>query len=173
MSIIAEALKKAQETAVKRTVPLQPVKKTKKRNSHLYSIIVVCVLLLFSGVILFSFLRPGPIETNTEEKISGKSVPEKLTSKPESPSYARETIAEKEEKKIIAPKPLAIIGTEDITKRIQLNGIMYTPGKPLVVINDNIWAEGDTVSGFKILRIEENSVKVASNGQEFIIKLKR
>ena len=123
MSIIAEALKKAQETSVKKRIPLQPVEKTKKRKPHLYSIIAVCVLLLFSGVVVFSFFRPDLVETNTEEKVSGSTEPENLVSKPESPPYTAETQALKEEKKIIAPKPPARIRAADITKRIQLNGI--------------------------------------------------
>ena len=173
MSIIAEALKKAQESSAKRRVPPQPVEKTKKRKSYFFSVIAVCVLLLFSGVVVFSFFRPYLIETNTEENIYDSARPEKLASKSENLPRAAETQALKKEKKITAPKPHAIIGTADIAERIQLNGIMYTPKRPLAVINDNIWAEGDTVSGFKILRIEKNSVKVASNGQEFIVRLKR
>ncbi|NQU95854.1 MAG: hypothetical protein HQ549_06505 [Candidatus Omnitrophica bacterium] len=176
MSIIAEALKKAQETSAKTIVPQpvkQPVKTTKKHNSRLYGIIVVCVLLLFSGVVVFSFLNPGIIKTNTEERIYDSPAPGKMASKTEDPPSMSETVVEKEENKINALKSPGRIGTADITERLQLNGIMYTPGKPLVVINDNVWAEGDTVSGFKILKIEENSVKVASNGQEFIIRLKR
>ena len=50
---------------------------------------------------------------------------------------------------------------------------MYTPKKPLAVINSNIWGIGDVVNDFKIVEIKEDSVKVMAESQEFVIKLKK
>lgn len=170
MSIISEALKKAQDTSVKFKIPHSKVSRgkiphegTKRSKSHAYSIIVVCVFLLFSVVVFFFFSQPTPIPSVDSKNFTIE--PAKDT------PHAAQASVKKEE--IMAPAQRVKLVPQDIKSRMDLNGIMYTPGRPLVVINDNIWAEGDTVSGFQILKIEENSVKVSSNGQEFIIRLKR
>lgn len=69
-----------------------------------------------------------------------------------------------------SPPPLTLAV---VNKAIDLDGIMYTPKKPLAIINGGVWGEGDYIGKFKISKIEKDFVKITSEGQEFIIRLRR
>ena len=175
MSIIVEALKKAQES-LKTTLPsgredtspplwLQ-VRKPKIKK-HITAWVIASFLLL--AVLSFYFLNHNlikeilPTSPPADDSVALKEEAEK-------PSYMVRPI-EEENLPIIPSSPsLTFSGVKE---PIDLNGIMYTPERPLAIINGSVLGEGDYIDKFKISKIEKDSVKITSEGQEFIIKLKR
>lgn len=53
-----------------------------------------------------------------------------------------------------------------------LNGIMYIDGSPRAIINDSMVGVGDAVSGARVLKIEKRNVVLQHNGAEVILDLK-
>ena len=53
----------------------------------------------------------------------------------------------------------------------QLNGIMFSSVNPTAVLNDIIVSPGDTVSGFKVIKISPKSVEVSDNFNTFKLEL--
>ena len=167
MSIITDALKKNQApraTELKKTYPEakkeNPVilKKSKKN--------LVVVLIVFLGGLLVYFSYYYTVTTPQAKRYL---VPPKTYSQEYQKSMELPFVVEPvEKKKVVSALPL-----NSIDKIVNLNGIMYTPERPLVVINDSIWTEGDSVQGFLISEIGKDFVKVSQDGQEFILRLKR
>lgn len=60
----------------------------------------------------------------------------------------------------------AASGLSDIT----LQGIMYSPGASAVVINKDIYREGDYIGKYHIKKIDQNSVTLENDGKEYFIK---
>jgi len=163
VSIIAEALKKAQKSSSEgRSVEIPAPRK--KRGVRVYAIFAA------SGTALLLFILALSLSVRTllKEYKTAKKAPS------ESPSYALKADEIKREE-IAEPAPIlpAFITLAEVNKEIKVSGIMYTPQKPLVVINDSIWCEGDTVGKFKIIKIERDLIKVDSDGREFTVRLKR
>ena len=163
MSIIAEALKKAQKSSPggrSRKIPAS----RKERRARVYAIFAASGTALLLLILALSLLGRALLkEYKTAKKASTGS-----------PSYALKADEVKQEE--IAKSAFllpAFITLAEVNEEIKVSGIMYTPQKPLVVINDSIWCEGDTVGKFKITKIEKDFIKVDSSGREFIVKLKR
>lgn len=179
MSVIAEALKKAQDTArrkaspskktdIKEPKPIKPPTGKRSRPFYIYAIPLLVLVLLFSVVFVFYFLRqnrveiPEVIEVEVIEEVKEKEpVLEAQLENPAPQDFSPAAM--------LAPS----LTLDEVKESIHLNGIMYTPEKPLAVINNSIWAEGEIIGRFKISEIGEDFVKVVSNGEEFVIKLKR
>jgi len=176
MSIISDALKKAREAskentaqkeeetalAVEQTEPGEAPLRMSLPRFYMYGGIAVSGVLLFSGLLLFSFTRQTPVKEEAAAEKPSYVVPASATAKrEEAPKPAADTSA-----------PAPVTSTE-VSKAINLNGIMYTPKKALAVINDSIWAVGDCIGKFKIQEIGKDFVKVVSGRQEFEVKLKR
>ena len=187
MSIIVEALKKAQGS-LKTTFPSRredtspppglEVRKSKIKK-HITVWVVTSFLLL--AVLSFYFLSHNliketlPTSLPTDDSVALKEEVEK-------PSYALGPI-EKETPPIISSLPIISspspvtpspsLTFSEVKELIDLKGIMYTPEKPRALINGSVLDEGDYMGKFKISKIEKDSIKVISEGQEFIIKLKR
>lgn len=167
MSIITDALKKNQPpraTEFKKNHPRvkkeNPVilKKSKKN--------LVVALLVFLGGLLFYFSYYYAV---TMPQAKHYLTPPIIYNQEYQKSTELPFVVEPVEKKrVVSPVTL-----NSVDKIVNLNGIMYTPKRPLVVINDSIWAEGDSVKGFLISEIGEDFVKISQDGQEFILKLKR
>ena len=51
-----------------------------------------------------------------------------------------------------------------------LQGIIYSPGGSQVVINNEVYKEGDNVEGYKVKKINAYGVIFEKNGEEFILK---
>ena len=51
-----------------------------------------------------------------------------------------------------------------------LQGIMYSPRGSQVIINNEVFQEGDTVAGYKIKKIDAYKVIFEKNGEEFVLK---
>jgi len=167
MSIITDALKKNQSprtTELKKTHPEAKkenpiISKKNKKN-------LVIVLIVFLGGLLVYFSH---YYTVTMPQAKHYLAPPKTYSQAYQKSMDLPFVVEPvEKKKIVSPVVL-----NSVDKIVNLNGIMYTPERPLVVINDSIWTEGDSVKGFLISEIGKDFVKVSQDGQEFILKLKR
>jgi hypothetical protein len=173
MSIIAEALKKAKDRTENIKISLADVASlnTPKINIHKKNNTIrlaIIFLILFGGLFLASYSwyslitnASAPISINEETPI----MPEQTT---------KHTYVEKEgslnRESLSTAIPITI---SQVNNSLELSGIMYTPKKPLAVINNNIWGVGDTVSGFRILEIKEDAVRVGMESQEFVIKLKK
>ena len=181
MSIIVEALKKAQgslKTTISpssRNIPLPPQLKQRKPKikKHITAWVVASFLLL--AVLSFYFLNHNlikeilPTSPPIDDSVALKEEVEK-------PSYALGPIEKENPPIISSPPPVTpspSLTFSEVKELIDLKGIMYTPEKPRAVINGSVLGEGDYMGNFKISKIEKDSVKVISEGQEFIIKLKR
>lgn len=69
----------------------------------------------------------------------------------------------------IEPPPIA----EPLPRRLfTLNGIVFGDGSPYAIINDNILEEGDYVNGAAVMRIEENEVTLDDQGRKITLILK-
>lgn len=171
MSIIAEALKKAQGTSIRKTPqekegasPL-PVRKeprtgtpSKKTLSQPYARRVLAggIMIILAALLFFAFPRQAP--TEKEASLTEKS------------TYAVEQETEKTQ---VSQKISAPITLTEVNREINLNGIMYTPHKALAVINKSIWGVGDAIGKFTILKIGKDYVTVGSGSSSFDIRLKR
>ncbi len=51
-----------------------------------------------------------------------------------------------------------------------LQGIMYSPKESQVIINNEVFKEGDTVEGYRIKKIDAYKVIFEKNGEEFVLK---
>jgi len=185
MSIISDALKKAQNLSKKESPPQEStpgqestnIKKPeqKRHPRHLRFIFggfIISVFILL-GVFAFYYLTGSDIKTaeRMRENIQNAFDSAKEAKEPVPSSQIPDT-----KKEAISPskiKSIPAISLFEINRSLKLSGIMHTPKKPLAVINDNIWSEGDSIGKFKILEIGKDYVKVSSGEQEFIIRLKR
>jgi len=61
----------------------------------------------------------------------------------------------------------------DVDEIVKLSGIMYTPEMPLAVINDAIWCEGESIEEFRIQEIGKDYLILDSGGKEHTIRLRR
>ncbi|MCQ9206600.1 MAG: hypothetical protein NG740_01785 [Omnitrophica bacterium] len=174
MSIISQALEKAEKsTRVKGEARrFRPERtgakkiKTQKRLPFLWRV----------AVIFFVFLIVAAAYTVNRSWMAGEVTTEMPVAREISEVrdiadalLAAET---KESAKIlpVAPKALSL---DEVNGMVRLTGIMYTPQRPLAVVNDAVWSEGEHVGEFKILKIGENFLRVDRNGSEFVLRLKR
>ena len=63
-----------------------------------------------------------------------------------------------------------VIHEETGISDIVLQGIMFSPDSSTVVINNDIYREGDYIGKHKIKKIEQNGVIIESGGKEYFIK---
>lgn len=61
--------------------------------------------------------------------------------------------------------------TKQESKRMQLFSIMASNGRNCCMIDDKILYEGDSIKGFKVVKIGDNFVRLDSEGTEVILKL--
>ena len=172
MSIIADALKKAQKISQipkkidkarpKESSPM-PIEKKSYSSKKPY-LVAVLVLILALGVATFLYLNPKNFSSPSEIKIT--------LPKTQVPAPAVKKALDNNdfsENNFQSNTP----SNTDALRSLKLSGIMYTPKRPLAVINGNVWEEGEIVEEFTILEINENSIKVSADNQEFVIQLKR
>jgi len=180
MSIIAEALKKAQKTPARPAVTPQGktppqdrknVSQPKPKSPIFFVRLFVILVFFLSAITLFILFRndnqashAGSPDINAET-VNASPV---INTGPMSP----EPLKPVEEAPATPPITPSIIH-RDISDVVKLNGIMYTPKKPLAVINGSIRGVGDYVQEFKILEIGKDFVKVGSAEEEYVLKLQR
>ena len=57
------------------------------------------------------------------------------------------------------------------TEKLELQQILISVNRKLVVINDKVLQEGQTVSGVRIIEIEAGQIKIRRGGVNTIVKL--
>lgn len=146
MSIIHDALKKVQEKISSHhqtaTGPISPT--SPAPNSKLL-LIVVGFILLSLGAILFSPTKQNPYKTIVTEKPAPIIIP---------PPTATPTV--------VATPALPIPAAPSIV----IQGIMIQDNRPVVLINDEIYQQGDEISTGKIIHIDERFITVLEGNTE-------
>ena len=165
MSIIAEALKKAEKVSggkkTKKEKIRRPgffVKNTRKKNTGIpfAPMLIFAASLIFFAVFLSRFFTAPP--------------PRPAESSPSAQSYTLDAASGDRQTGI---DPSLFITQTSVNGSIKLNGVMYKPDKALAVINGSIWAEGDRIGNFKIDEIGRDFVRVSAGKREFVVRLKR
>ncbi|MBI4974429.1 MAG: hypothetical protein HZC19_01230 [Candidatus Omnitrophica bacterium] len=157
MSIIQEALKKAQRKEAHEIGPVKIGSASKKAPSFKIMPIFIAALITVSIVATRQFsTKPGFglfkntakvdfVETAPHQEIVYKPIVEKVA-KPDEPHT----------------KPTLI-----------LNGIMYLEDGPQAIINDALVREGDIVKGATVIKINKDSVVLTLNDVEMTLILKK
>lgn len=146
MSIISEALKKAQ------IVPGSARRKFIVKKPAIF--LLFFLMLALSFFLYRSLAEKKPVELVSEPVETPVAVEEK-----EPPFFSQAQSLE--------------LSPDQVTDVIHLTGIMYTPKKPLAVVNGGVWSEGEYIGKFKIQEIGQDFLKISSNGRESVIKLRR
>lgn len=150
MSIINDALKKAEQEGRSKFPLLHPLKKLEiSQNKYRYfkfTLPFIGILSIISLFFLFNSLSPKKI--GVRKMGSGKN-------RPYSPILS----------KVIPAR------TTRVKAGLSLNGIVFSEEGSWAVINDRIVREGDIIGGAKLLNIEENSVELSLPHKKLILKL--
>jgi hypothetical protein len=165
MSIIHDALKKVQNETPPEVETLPP-----KKNKIKPVLALICAIVIILGSLGF-FYKQWHVYFPTVKK-SAKS-PENLV------PLARLIVNPPKP----PPKPLgpssptelpAIPNTADPDAFVTLNihGVMSDGPNNVVLINDQVYQEGDEVDGVKIVKISLDSITVINNGKEETIRVK-
>lgn len=164
MSIIQEALKKAQvEYQVKKTPKTnisfsrrRPMSKT--RISKTISLILAITVFIAIVLVARMFLVYAP-----QSLVIKKSTPE-----PPAKIVAPESIVKSKEKLVVTPVAPAL----PPAPKFILNGIMYLENKPLAIINGYILEEGDSLNGATVLAIDKDYVLLNVKDDKVRLNLK-
>lgn len=178
MSIISEALKKAEipspiipkygpeKSGDKKETKSRGIKKPLNKKWVFAASAAVISIIVSAYFISYYFLNKKVIVNKAE------AAKEPLAA-PSAPSEKAQAEVVKKEKPLAASAMPLLLTIDEVDKAINLTGIMYTPKKPLAVINGDIWGESERVGKFQILEIREDFIKVGSGNQTFIVRLKR
>lgn len=182
MSIIQEALKKAQMTYAKEAIKMEPpknvdtdivVNRPRRLTTSFAKLIPgVALLVLVAGFGLNSFLSKSSVESRRDgsyHDVSYKTIvrDDSLRKMPDPGIGIR---AED-----IAPSVKSVIssGTAFVhAPDLELNGIMYLQERPRAIINGNIVGIGESVNGARIDAINSNNVLLNYDNLEITLKLK-
>ncbi|MFH1552956.1 MAG: general secretion pathway protein GspB [Candidatus Omnitrophota bacterium] len=169
MSIITDALKKAQKTRTEESGEekekrIEPAgrKKISFRSGGVIAILAAVLIACIAGVLLFvNRLSVSPTDIAGRDK----SVPSLVT------------------QDASLKKGVQIAGAGTTTKSFPnlggttdpaaikdlpvLAGLMYSPTHPQAIINGALVSEGDTVDGFTVNKILPNKVLISYDGKEF------
>jgi len=172
MSIISDALKKAQEQNAqfksKGSSPYSAARQHKPQ-SYIQKKITVFIgtLFLMTLTLAVSWLILGTIMNLSMPPVA--VVPEiqqppegQINVEPRDPS----PIAN------IANKGILYKRATPVSETFILNGIVFGDGKPFAVINDKIVEEGDRIAEAKVVRIEKNRVTLHLEGEKVTLTLK-
>jgi len=189
VSIIQEALKKAQDTYLKKTAPKkEPVQELQKDNivntqtehfsmpvpAH-HAVMPLPILLIASIIILTVLIGFGFKSFSSGHKTDPAKEPS---------SYQETSIKQisKEPVQDIAPEAEGIISPfrrtipssfmAGGTPELVLNGIMYLQEGPKAIINSTVVREGDLISGATVKAINKNNVLLSFNDSEITLTLR-
>lgn len=149
MSIITEALEKAQKTSSRSNTGVR------NRQRNRLAPLKFLLLTLSGALIIVGFFLTR----------DGDRIPVMPLKYENAPIVKREI-----QEKTSSPRPMFPGEVEEL---IQFTGIMYTQEEPLAVVNGEILSKGENIGEFKILEIGKNFLKIGSNEEEFILKLQR
>lgn len=184
MSIIQEALKKAQTTYTRESVKAASAQRTdtvvetvaqapRRMATPIAKLIPgIALLVLVAAFGLNSFFSKGAVELpkdRAHQNVSYKPAVKDISS--ESSSEASLGIRAKD---IVSPmKSVMSSGTAFVNAPdLELNGIMYLSDSPRAIINGNMVEVGESVSGARIDVITKDSVLLNYNDLEITLKLK-
>ena len=188
MSIIANALKKVQDKRATKIEDLTPPSDTQdfvtflkaksieknnkdnaRKNIGLVAATAISILIIIAASVFFiSGVRTAKTKSNST---IGLVYP------------ALETVAEITDIEIEEPVPVqpAESVEPESSKAVDLksarmlpalNGIMYSPSNPQVILNGGIFSVGESVNGYSIKEILPKSVVLASGDEVFTIQLR-
>ncbi|MFH1594164.1 MAG: hypothetical protein ABID09_05670 [Candidatus Omnitrophota bacterium] len=178
MSIIAEALKKAQResSGVKKPrmrVNVQEPIAIKKKSVFRFITLAVSVLLLLilAGI---SFYRLNQNSALIRSKLSFL-VREIPSTDDESKETRGSRRAERKDEPVrgTVPTPKNVDPIDKTDLPLDLNGIMYTPNMPLVILNGRVLAKDNTIEGYTVSEIGKDFVKLKLGNEEFELRLGR
>jgi hypothetical protein len=191
MSIIHDALKKIQLTDRIETLPRvgqQTADRKSPTQNKIKSIFALgCAVVIAAASILYVYQQ---FQSNIPKiKNFAKKSFYQLIHKEELPAFktkAPEDLVPLAKITVAPPKPSistnapiptnlpAIADTPKINAPVTLNihGVMSNDTGNVALINDQIYQEGDTVDGVKIVKISLDSVTVINNGKKEIIPVK-
>lgn len=172
MSIITEALKKAQAIRSGEKVTRRPINTIiserharssgphTRKNRTVHAGPIAVAIGFFIAAILILYLKPGLFDT------SGKARdPQVMTDKTGSdvaPSPGTDRTMPLERP---APAPSMEQHTEEPAYREpELSGILYSAGSPQAVIDGKLFSEGDSVKGMEIRNILPEKVVLSDDG---------
>jgi hypothetical protein len=180
LSIISEALKKAQEERLKNpdlavsppppdNPAIAPPKaevtlSARKRGGYavpLAAAIVCAAVIAMAGLVFFHKPAPKDITAVTVEKI--------IPVEPEVAIHVNEPVKTAISPRRVEPEaPLAPMPAA-VSQLPVLSGIMYTKSDPKAILNGELCVVGDTISGYRIKKIDPDSIVVDSpDGEKFI-----
>ncbi|MCK4464038.1 MAG: hypothetical protein KAU58_06985 [Candidatus Omnitrophica bacterium] len=148
MSIIAEALKKAEKNSA---VLRPPAGLHRKRPISKFFLIFFAIL--SSGSVYFYIITKNANTIQATNQVS-------------------EVIKIEEIKQDIVKKPAETTERNAVTAP-SLKGIMHAKNKPLAVINDIMMGEDEEIGDIKVVKIRPASVDVERNGRILTLRLKR
>jgi len=199
MSIISEALKKAQEERANKqkqkksskeaserifpetTFTIQNVSGEKPAASRiLLRVISFVIILALAGGAFFYFSRSSsnkeaaPLAKPAEPVITAApepAVPREPREKAESVSVPAENASEKIAEVLPPPSEKNVIepAPRDLPA---LSGIMYSASDPKAIINGVMVCEGETIDGFSVRKITAGKVTISYGDDEFELKLR-
>ena len=162
MSIIHEALKKAQQSLQKNTsaAPAEPIIAVGPAPAYrqgagkvlLFFVLLVIICAALSAGYMYWRTRPAKIAIVA----LSPAPPKKDTTPP--PAGPAKTIVPAAD---TASKPA-----------LKIQGIMADPKGNVALINDKIYAEGDDIDGAKIVRISLDSIVISRDGKEETLSAK-
>ena len=179
MSIISDALKKAQEQSKthkdgETIAPSPPeIGRRRKNKVRVLSLIRVLFIVAFASGLVFigrvykpeidevlgaltSKIRQGTIEPADEKVVAQAEAP----------------LAEAVPTPPVIEPPVAYTTTEIPPKPYTLNGIVFDKVSPYAVINDTIMERGDRIGAAELILIEKNKVTLLSGDKEITLELK-
>lgn len=177
MSIIQEALKKAQTTyTYKRDLPKEEILPKKEtaipekviekilpnrpvagRTPLIKLIPAIILLIIFIGVGFRSFISGDRELRKTNSAPAIKDIAPKIEPKDVSEPIIGKSLSS-----------IALARAPDFV----LNGIMYLQERPRAIINGNVIGLGESVSGARIDAINKDNVVLNYNGAEITLRLK-
>ncbi len=180
MSIITEALKKAQEKRLKKDDPSEmllkhPLSSIMSSSTNMSTAIPkiksglligmnkpVGAAIIILAVIVFGSLTGILLHTIGSRSDSTQNKANQNTAQPV--FYQNKNGSSKNAK------------TELISMRGRslpiLSGVMYSPVNPQAIVNGKMLSEGDNVGVFKLIKIYPASVKLSTGEEEFELKLR-
>lgn len=163
MSIISDALKKAQEEKNKNkgSIPVVnlPIKEegSKKKNDT-KTLKILAVVLILAALSALGLVKFGKATAPKKQKHPVSKI-----------EYAPTSIQDTAEVTAPAPEPPENIPEEEL--QLELTGILFDAASPLAIINGSMVRRGDRINDAKIIEIEPQRVKLNYRGKELFISL--
>ena len=169
MSIIQEALKKAQKTDVSpdpiiAALPIATGPENKvagRKNPAFYATTLISVVVVFA----IGYFASSHSHKKAPIIVKNKPVVIETVEKPELPVT---NISWNEKPNIIEPVKNLFNQSGDLV----LSGIMHLEDGPRAIINNSMVAAGDTVGEAMIVSITDNSVVLKKGNSEIVLNLK-